>query len=387
MSIVFINDHPFFVDKNNNVFTSGTLDSSIWSRFTDNFGDLTVIGRGISLDDNNHKHKSSSCQQVSFDLFMQIKGGIDYYKYRREIREKLTLYIQNSKYIVIRLPSSIGVMAAEICVTLGKKYFVEVVGCAFDSLWYYGGALSKLLAPINANKNKKAIKSANAVVYVTKEYLQRKYPNQNDQINASNVIIEDFPISVLQNHINFLKRSTTKKIFGMIGNVEIPYKGYEYLFKALSTIPDPFELHIVGGGKQDWINTLIVKYKLLGKVILRGRINNKDDMYNFLDGLDIYFQPSLTEGLPRGVIEAMSRGCPVIATNVGGIPELIQSNKTYNSKDYMKLGNLISDNINNINELISMSVINFNKSKEYSFEKINARRNTFFNKIKDKIKN
>ena len=42
-----------------------------------------------------------------------------------------------------------------------------------------------------------------------------------------------------------------------------------------------------------------------------------------LDSCDVYIQPSLQEGLPRSVIEAMSRGCPVLGANTAGIPELI----------------------------------------------------------------
>ena len=45
---------------------------------------------------------------------------------------------------------------------------------------------------------------------------------------------------------------------------------------------------------------------------------------DYYDSIDIYVQPSKQEGLPRAVIEAMSRGCPVLGTDIAGIPELIQ---------------------------------------------------------------
>jgi len=44
---------------------------------------------------------------------------------------------------------------------------------------------------------------------------------------------------------------------------------------------------------------------------------------SWLDEIDIYLQPSLAEGLPRSLIEALSRGCPIIASRCGGIPELL----------------------------------------------------------------
>lgn len=387
MSIVFINDHPFIVDRQDNVFTSGTLDAEVWKRFTDNFGELTVIGRGKKIINDNHNHKLSSSKDVTFDLFYNIKGGKDYFKYKKQIVNKLKTYILKTEFIVIRLPSSIGVIAADLCKKLNKKYFVEVVGCPFDSLWYYGGILSKLIAPFNANNNRRAIKNASAAVYVTKGYLQRRYPNPNAQINASNVIIEDFDESILNNHLDFIKGGKIQKTLGMIGNIELPYKGYEVLFKALKEVKGDYKLFIVGGGSPTWITKLIEKYSLHEKIVLRGRINNRDEMFKFLDHLDFYLQPSLTEGLPRGVIEAMARGCPVIASSVGGIPELIGEDKLYNPSDYKRLSNLITSHLNDEDELLRMSQANYLNAKAYTFENIKNRRYQFFKEIRSQIKN
>ncbi|NML56928.1 glycosyltransferase [Chryseobacterium cheonjiense] len=387
MSIVFINDHPFYVDKAQKVFTSGTLTSDVWSRFTDNFGKLTVIGRGVKLDNESHGHKKADAENVVFDLFFEIKGGKDYFKYRKKIIEKLTPYIQQSEYIVLRLPSNIGVIAAEICKKYDKKYFVEVVGCAYDSMWFFGNLQGKLLASITAAKNRKAIRNADAAVYVTEKYLQNRYPNSNNQINASNVVIDVFDDYVLSKHIDYLQMNSEVKKIGMIGNISLPYKGYEVLFRALRDVKINFQLEIVGGGDSKWIKQLIEKFNLENKVILKGRINNREEIYDFLDNLDLYVQPSLTEGLPRSVIEAMARACPIIASKAGGIPELISEEFTYNVKESKRLSNLINLALNDINILKKMSRENFIRAKEYSFQTINNRRYQFLQKIKNDIQN
>src|SRR5690606_6210903 len=284
-------------------FTSGTLDSSVWSRFTDNFGELTVIARSRLIGKLEHSHRSAQAQRVMFDLCIDIRGGYDYIKRRKYIEAKLLHYIAKSDFIIIRMPSSIGLIASRICVKLGKKYIVELVGSPFDSLWYYGGVITKIIAPFNSIKHRKAVGNASAVVYVTKSYLQDRYPNLNYCLNASNVVIEDFDESVLDQHIEFLTRAKTSSVLGMIGNIELPYKGYKYLFRALVDVIHPFEFHIVGGGDPKWIRSLIKQYNLGDKIVLRGRINSREEMYAFLDSLDLYIQPSMTEGLPRGVIE------------------------------------------------------------------------------------
>ncbi|WP_029292468.1 glycosyltransferase [Chryseobacterium hispalense] len=387
MSIIFINDHPFYVDKAQKVFTSGTLTSDVWSRFTDNFGKLTVIGRGVKLDNASHNHKKADAENVQFDLFFEIKGGKDYFKYRKKIIEKLTPYILQSEYIVLRLPSNIGVIAASICKKYNKKYFVEVVGCAYDSMWFFGNLQGKLLASVTAAKNRKAIRNADSAVYVTEKYLQNIYPNPNNQINASNVVIEMFDENVLNKHLEYLQTNSEVKKIGMIGNISLPYKGYEILFRALKQVTVNFQLEIVGGGDPKWIKNLIEKFGLEDKVILKGRVNNREEIYAFLDSLDLYVQPSLTEGLPRSVIEAMARACPIIASKAGGIPELISEEFTYNVKESKRLSNLINLALNDINILKNMSRENFIHAKEYSFETINNRRYQFLQKIKKDIKN
>lgn len=386
MSIVFVNDHPFYVDHKGEVYTSGTLTAEVWSRFTDNFGELTVIGRGVKIDES-HNHTYSSAPGVTFDLFYEIKGGKDYLKYKRNIINKLTPYIQTAEFIVLRLPSNIGVIAAKLCERYKKKYFVEVVGCAYDSMWYFGNIQGKLLASYTARRNRVAIHKASGAVYVTKKYLQDRYPNPEEQINASNVVIESFEDDVLNQHLELLSRDSSPKKIGMIGNIALPYKGYEVLFKALSRLSLDYRLTIVGGGAPDWINKLIVKYNLEDSVILMGRINSRKAIYDFLDQLDLYVQPSLTEGLPRSVIEAMGRACPIIASDAGGIPELINEEFVYSVNDHARLNELLATTLSDVKTLQRLSKENFLHAKEYSFENINERRYQYFNEIKEKIRN
>lgn len=58
-----------------------------------------------------------------------------------------------------------------------------------------------------------------------------------------------------------------------------------------------------------------------------------DKVFTWLDSIDIYAQPSRQEGLPRAMIEAMSRGIPCIGAKTAGIPELIDNKYIFtNSK-------------------------------------------------------
>ena len=60
---------------------------------------------------------------------------------------------------------------------------------------------------------------------------------------------------------------------------------------------------------------------LTGKVILPGF---RDDLDSYIPAFDLLALPSYTEGLPNIVLESLAAGVPVVATAVGGVPEVVQ---------------------------------------------------------------
>lgn len=73
------------------------------------------------------------------------------------------------------------------------------------------------------------------------------------------------------------------------------------------------------------METLALKLQLNGRFIFTGQRDNVDDI---LRDVDILVHPSLTEGLSNVVLEGMAAGLPVVATRVGGNPELVQDGRT-----------------------------------------------------------
>ena len=87
-----------------------------------------------------------------------------------------------------------------------------------------------------------------------------------------------------------------------------------------------FHLTICGIGDSDRLNKIIYDFQLSDTVTYKGWVNI-EDKNNLLAQSDIYLQPSHFESLGIAIIEALSYGIPVIASNVGGIPELITDNE------------------------------------------------------------
>lgn len=117
----------------------------------------------------------------------------------------------------------------------------------------------------------------------------------------------------------------------LIGNVAnlYPIKGQRFLVQAfgrlLQEFPDSYLVLVGRGGERDTLENLARQLRIPhGHIIMTGFRN---DVGNILAGMDIYVQPSLSEGLPVALLEAMSSGIPVIATDVGGVREILEDGR------------------------------------------------------------
>ena len=89
-----------------------------------------------------------------------------------------------------------------------------------------------------------------------------------------------------------------------------------------------YQFHIVGDGDMySILQQLIDDLKLDDHIYLHGHIDNRDILLSLLRSSDLFFFPSLSEGSPRVVIEAMSQGCPVLSTPVGSLPGCFDENE------------------------------------------------------------
>jgi glycosyltransferase involved in cell wall biosynthesis len=106
-------------------------------------------------------------------------------------------------------------------------------------------------------------------------------------------------------------------------------KGLSYSIEAIAklvpTHPSLYYFILGGGEEKERLNALLEHHGLQGRVFLLGFV---EDASRFLPAFDCFVLPSITEALGFVLLEAGLAGVPVIATNVGGIPEIIEHEKT-----------------------------------------------------------
>ena len=122
--------------------------------------------------------------------------------------------------------------------------------------------------------------------------------------------------------------ATGEIVLGTAGRL-VELKGLEYLIRAVAALQNEFpalRVEIAGSGpekerleKEVNLAGLAERIKFLGWI---------DEISTVLPRWDVFVMPSLEEGFPIAALDAMAAGLPVIATAVGGVPELIEDGKT-----------------------------------------------------------
>lgn len=102
-------------------------------------------------------------------------------------------------------------------------------------------------------------------------------------------------------------------------------KGHRYLLNAAAQLPEVRLVFAGDGPEREHLQSDVRQLGLTDRVVFLGY---RDDVPDLLASCDVFVLPSLFEGLPLSILEAMAAGKPIIATEVGGTPEAIAQGQT-----------------------------------------------------------
>ncbi|WP_379865411.1 glycosyltransferase [Marinobacter sp. M5B] len=386
-NLLFVHDH-IFTKKNGLVYSAAAFPSDSWCRYLDFFDSVKVVGRHASRNRDVGGLVLSSKDNVDF-FFVEAPPSrvFGFICRRRNARKIIRSLLASSSALVARLPSENGYVAIALARQARIPIAVEVVGCALDAYNNYGGVLAKLYAPIAYYKMRRSVARASQVLYVTSEYLQNRYPacHETFKISASNVNLPSdfYPEKHLSERIF---KCNEKLTLGLIGNYKTNYKGVDVAVRSVAYLRSlglDVSLRILGAGDSSSYRLLCRELSVDEYVDFCGPLPNGRPVLEWLEKVDIYIQPSRTEGLPRSLVEAMSQGKPCFGANVGGIPELLSDSYIHRVGDPEDLGNKIIAALRR-NHLKSFDVINYESSLQFAYDKVSERRYEFFKRLSNK---
>jgi glycosyltransferase involved in cell wall biosynthesis len=117
-------------------------------------------------------------------------------------------------------------------------------------------------------------------------------------------------------------------VIGLVGRLDHWGKGHRELFAAMAQLKDRYPCHalIVGGGRREReVRQFAEGLGLAGEVHFLGQ---RLDVPDLLQAMEIFVLPSYSEGVSLALLEAMAAGLPVVASAVGGNPEVVTDGET-----------------------------------------------------------
>jgi glycosyltransferase involved in cell wall biosynthesis len=173
----------------------------------------------------------------------------------------------------------------------------------------------------------------------------------------------------------FLERKPSTKNILFVGSM-YPIKGVQYLITAMKNIhieiPEARLILVGDGEERDRLAALSIKLGIQKYVQFIGKVPH-ETVKTFMQQADVIVLPSLSEGLPNVLLEAMACGLPIVASRVGGIPDII----TNDTNGYLVEVKNIDDIANKIILLLQDDVLrkkisdnNRDLVKKYAWENV-----------------
>lgn len=328
-------------------------------------------------------YKQTNGRNVIVLPIESYKSILDSFLKKKKIEKEVENVLLQVDLAIIRMPSVIGSIACELCRKLGIKYKIEMVACPLDGYWNHQSWAGKIVAPYMFCKTKKNIKNAPEVLYVTNHFLQGRYPTKGLAYACSDVDLPEQDKKCFENRLcryQKLNKGDIIKVY-TIANVELKYKGHKYVIDSIKknnldrTAYFVYKYYLIGNGSNYSLKKYVKNNKMEHDVVFLGSMPHRQ-IFDELQKADLYIQPSLTEGLSRSVIEAMYSGLPIIVSNAGGNPELINDQMIFKKKDTRHLTKILKEM--NIRKLEYYARQNFKNAEEYALCRMQKIRDKFY---------
>jgi len=375
VKLVFVSDNGF--SNKNNVFFYSGANVQHYATVTQHFENITFVARNSSFELSGNKIS----EKYQVKLVESITSGKNIINNYKNLDTILDNAIKQSD--IVMCFGINGYLAYKKAKKYNKPTIVYIGGCVNDILKNMDSISKKMSAPIIMSMIKEMVRNATFVHYVDR-YLLEKYPTKGKILVCPSAKISIDP-NVLTKRMEKYNHQKNEILIGLIGYTHNKIKGIDTAIRSLQLLGDRYKLKVVGRGDNMWLKDLARSLNVDSQVEFLGVLSGREEIFNWLDTINIYIQPSLTEGMPRATIEAMSRACPVISTDVGGLSSIVDSNFRIKSGDYIDLAKkikLLSENPA-LNQ--EQSQKNYEISKRFDSKIMDIKRNEFYKMICDII--
>ncbi|MEV4756629.1 glycosyltransferase [Micromonospora sp. NPDC049559] len=358
-----------------------------WTRYLSAFDQVRLVARTQDVPgpvDEAHRVDGTGVEVWPVPYYV---GPRQYLLRRAALVRSVRDAAAEGDAVILRVPSPVGTPLAAARERRGLPYAVEVVGDPYDV--FAPGVVRHPARPLLrrwlTDRLRHQCREAVAVSYVTAASLQRRYPARPGRVTIACSSVDLPEEAYLAGPRSFdPDRPITNLV--SVGSLEQLYKGIDTLLEALARLAAtglPLRLTHVGDGRyRPQLERLAARLGLADRVTFTGRLPAGPRVRERLDDADLFVLPSRAEGLPRALIEAMARALPAVATNVGGIPELLPAAELVPPESPVTLAEAIRQLVADPARLRTSSARNLARARDYSEEVLARRRDAFYGAVR-----
>ncbi len=393
MRVMIALENRFYAGPSGAIYSNNVFDYRVWQRYLQVFDEVVVFAR-VGQVDRDPDQTVSNGPGVRFYRLPMYVGPQQFLWHYRRLAALARHAPQAADAFILRVPGTMSRLLWGILRRRHIPFGVEVVGDAAESMNNCGAhALVKpVLKSLFSGMQRRQCQEAAAAAYVTQSYLQAKYPPGGWSTYYSSIELRDedtLTEAELAEKIRRLREAFEGKrrfVLCHAGTMAARYKGQELLIEAAAVcLKRGLDLEVVLMGDGKFRRLYEQRAATLGiadRVRFLGNVSGGKAVRDEYDKADVLVFPSLTEGLPRTVIEAMARGLPCVASDVGGVPELLEDEFLVRPGDVNELAERIEHVLSQTEDIGRIVKRNCEKSKEYQHNVLNRRRIEFYERVK-----
>jgi glycosyltransferase involved in cell wall biosynthesis len=388
-------ENRFLQTLNGDIYSTTNCDYAFWSRYLTVFDEVVVFARVTKIPEVELDRPLANGPKVSFWPLPTFIGPWQFLKHYPRLRSLIRQAVDLADAFILRTPGTLSFLLWKELHKRKVPYGLEVVADPWEAM--RSGNIKSIFRPflryLYRSNLIRQCKSASTASYVTERTLQKLYPANCWTTHYSSIELPDSMIiddAALAERIRMIRERirnrNTLRICNLAGMTGF-YKGQNILIEAVSICCKrglDIKLTLMGDGRcRRSYAELVEKLGLSENVTFLGHILRGKQTLARLYASDLFVFPSFTEGLPRGLIDAMATALPCIASNVGGIPELLPQEDLVPPKNATALATKIESVAGNPERLEKMAKRNLEKAREYTTDKLNHRRTEHYKQLKD----
>jgi glycosyltransferase involved in cell wall biosynthesis len=388
MNVAVAVEHRFFRTPDGTVWTQGLHAYLFWSRHLSVFDGVKVVARVRDVTRPEPDWRLASGPGVRFLALPNYLGPWQYLTRSVAIRRAIRKAVDPCDAVIMRVSSNIAGCVEPLLARRGQPYGLQVVNDPFDE--FAPKSVDYLLRPLFrwhfTQQLRRQCANAAAAAYVTEKALQSRYPCRGFTAGFSDVDIP--PEALLQTPRSFSDSADPRREFRLVTVASLAqmYKAPDVLIRAVAEGVQAglnLQLRIAGDGKhRAAMERLAANLGLEDRVHFLGLLPAGARVREELDSSDLFLLPSRCEGLPRALVEAMARSLPCIASNVGGIPELLSPENLVPPGDASSLARKLIEVLRDPRRMETMAACNLRRAADFREDLLETRRHAFFQEVR-----